>query len=56
MTFTPIMTFLKGLGSSIVNVYNANILLKGIELEHCFDSMPGITNKMTIKYKNDIMP
>lgn len=56
MTFTPIMTFLKGLGSSIVNVDNANILLKGIELEHCFDSMPGITNKMTIKYKNDIMP
>jgi len=50
------MNFLKGIGSSVINIDEAKITLKGIELSNCFDSTTGITNKMFMKYKNEVMP
>ena len=50
------MNFLKGIGSSVINIDEAKITLKGIKLSNCFDSTTGITNKMFMKYKNEVMP
>ncbi len=49
------LSLLKGLGSSIINVDDAKIDLKGVILKSCFDNPAGILNKLGLHYKDNLM-
>jgi len=44
---------LKSIGSSIANLDEAVIELKGIKLTSCFDNTLGLTEKLIISSKNN---
>lgn len=43
------------MGVAIGNIDNANIVLSGIQLNSCFDSIPGIVSKLKDHYKFSII-
>lgn len=48
-------TFLNALGVVITNIEDAPIVLYGIELNDCTDTMQGIQNKLISHYKGSVL-
>ena len=46
--------FVKALGCAISNIDDANIKLKGIKLENCYDNPTGIGQKLLVHYKESL--
>ena len=45
-------TLLHMLGVTVLNIDDSPLKLTGIKLNNCFDTLPGIMQKIMIHYKN----